>query len=222
MEKKKFNAVIFDLDGTLLDSLEDIASAANRVLADLNKQTYPVSKYKELVGDGLAMLFQRALPECESQPELKADCMQRFEMAYSDCWNNQSRPYDGILDLLRILSEHSVSLSVLSNKSDAFTKRCVQHFFNNIRFDQVLGQTERFPRKPDPSSAAWLAVQLGGDIDRIAYVGDTNTDMKTALGSGLYAIGVTWGFRPESELIAAGAKQICSSVGQLADCLLGS
>ena len=91
MEKKKFNAVIFDLDGTLLDSLEDIASAANRVLADLNKQTYPVSKYKELVGDGLAMLFQRALPECESQPELKADCMQRFEMAYSDCWNNQSR-----------------------------------------------------------------------------------------------------------------------------------
>ena len=217
----KFSAVIFDLDGTLLDSLEDIASAANLVLAEMNKTTYPVSKYKELVGDGLAMLFQRALPECEGQPELKADCMRRFEAAYSDCWNNQSKPYDGIRDLLEILSERSVSLSVLSNKSDVFTKHCVQHFFSNIRFDHVLGQTERFPRKPDPSSAIWLAEQLGGDIDRIAYVGDTNTDMKTALGSGLYAIGVTWGFRPESELIAAGAKQICNNVGQLSDCLLG-
>ena len=218
----KFDAVIFDLDGTLLDSLEDIASAANLVLSELKKPTYPVAKYKDLVGDGLAMLFQRALPECESQPELKADCMRRFESAYADCWNNQSKPYDGILDLLRILTERSVSLSVLSNKSEAFTKRCVQHFFSNIHFEHVLGQTERFPRKPDPSSAIWLAEQLAGDIDRIAYVGDTNTDMKTALGSGLYAIGVTWGFRPESELLAAGAKQICFNVGQLADCLLGS
>ena len=218
----KFDAVIFDLDGTLLDSLEDIADAANLVLTELKKPTYPVSTYKELVGDGLAVLFQRALPECESQPELKADCMRRFEAAYADCWNNQSKPYDGIEDLLRILSQRSVSLSVLSNKSEAFTKRCVQHFFSNIPFEHVLGQTERFPRKPDPSSAIWLTEQLGGDIDRIAYVGDTNTDMKTALGSGLYAIGVTWGFRPESELLAAGAMQICINVGQLADCLLGS
>ena len=218
----KFDAVIFDLDGTLLDSLEDIASAANLVLSELKKPTYPVTKYKELVGDGLAVLFQRALPECESQPELKADCMRRFESAYADCWNNQSKPYDGMVELLRILSERSVSLSVLSNKSDAFTKRCVQHFFGNIPFEHVLGQTERFPHKPDPSSAIWLPEQIGCNSDRIAYVGDTNTDMKTALGSGLYAIGVTWGFRPESELLAAGAMQICFNVGQLADCLLGS
>ncbi len=218
----KFEAVIFDLDGTLLDSLEDIAAAANRVLAELDKPTYPVSAYKELVGDGLAMLFQRALPECERQPELKLDCMRRFEAAYSACWNNQSKPYDGIEELLEILNQNAVSLSVLSNKADAFTKRCVQYFFGNVRFEQVLGQTERFPRKPDPASAKWLAEQLAVDIDRIAYVGDTNTDMKTALGSGVYAIGVTWGFRPESELLAAGAMQICRDVGQLADCLLGS
>ncbi len=218
----KFEAVIFDLDGTLLDSLEDIAAAANRVLSELDKPTYPVSAYKELVGDGLAMLFQRALPECESQPELKSECMRRFELAYSGCWNNQSKPYDGIEDLLKILNKRSVSLSVLSNKADAFTKRCVKHFFGNVRFEQVLGQTERFPRKPDPSSAKWLAEQLAVDVDRIAYVGDTNTDMKTALGSGVYAIGVTWGFRPESELLAAGAMQVCRDVGQLADFLLGS
>ncbi len=218
----KFEAVIFDLDGTLLDSLEDIAAAANRVLAELDKPIYPVSAYKELVGDGLAMLFQRALPECERQPELKLDCMRRFEAAYSDFWNNQSKPYDGIEELLKILNQNAVSLSVLSNKADAFTKLCVQHFFGNVRFQHVLGQTERFPRKPDPASAKWLAEQLAVDIDRIAYVGDTNTDMKTALGSGVYAIGVTWGFRPESELLAAGAMQICRDVGQLTDCLLGS
>jgi len=217
----KFDAVIFDLDGTLIDSLEDIADAANRVLADLNRPKYPISEYKHLVGDGLGMLFQRALPECENQPELKADCMHRFETAYSECWNNRSKPYDGIVDLLKILSERSMALAVLSNKSDAFTKRCVEYFFAEVAFAHVLGQTDRFPRKPDPTSAKWLATQLATDTDRIAYVGDTNTDMKTALGCGLHAIGVTWGFRPESELIAAGAQCICNSVRQLSDHLLG-
>ena len=218
----EFDAVIFDLDGTLLDSLEDIAAAANLVLTEIDKPTYPVADYKRLVGDGLAMLFQRAVPECESRPELREECLRRFEAAYLDCWNNRSKPYEGIENLLKTLSERRMRMSVLSNKGDAFTKRCVQHFFGNVEFEIVLGQTERFPRKPDPASAKWLAEQFAVDIDRIAYVGDTNTDMKTALGGGLYAIGVTWGFRPESELVAAGAMQICNDVGQLADFLLGS
>jgi len=218
----EFDAVIFDLDGTLLDSLEDIATAANRVLTDLGKSAYSLSEYKYLVGDGLGMLFQRALPECETSAELKAECMHRFQEAYADCWNNRSKPYDGIVELLKKLSEHSVSLSVLSNKGDTFTKRCVSHYFGSVSFDHVLGQTDRFPRKPDPSSAKWLASQLEVGVDRIAYVGDTNTDMKTAEGAGLFAIGVTWGFRPESELRAAGAQAICHEVDQLADCLLGS
>lgn len=217
----KFDAVIFDLDGTLLDSLEDIAAAANRVLADLGRATYPVADYKQLVGDGLGMLFERALPDCIALPDLKMDCMRRFEEAYSECWNNRSKPYDGIQELLDKLNVHSVTLSVLSNKADAFTKRCVEHFFKSSQFSHVLGQTERFPRKPDPASVRWLASQLAVDVDRIAYVGDTNTDMKTALGGGLVAIGVTWGFRPESELRATGAMHICNDVGQLTKCLLG-
>ena len=217
----KFDAVIFDLDGTLLDSLEDIASAANQVLADLGRRTYPVAEYKELVGDGLGMLFERALPDCAGLPDLKADCMRRFEEAYSECWNNRSKPYDGILGLLETLRDRTVTLSVLSNKADAFTKRCVEYFFPGVRFEHVLGQTERFPRKPDPASVRWLVTQLGVDVGRIAYVGDTNTDMKTALGGGLKAIGVTWGFRPESELLAAGAMHICHDVRQLTECLLG-
>lgn len=216
-----FDAVIFDLDGTLLDSLEDIAAAANSVLAALGRATYPVAEYKELVGDGLGMLFERALPDCGNSPGLKADCLRRFEEAYSVCWNNRSKPYEGIRELLEELNGRSVSLSVLSNKADAFTKRCVEYFFESIRFGYVLGQTERFPRKPDPASVQWIVSQLAVDVDRIAYVGDTNTDMKTALGGGLYAIGVTWGFRPESELLSAGALHICHDVSQLSECLLG-
>ena len=217
----KFDAVIFDLDGTLLDSLEDIAAAANSVLATLGRATYPVAEYQVLVGDGLGMLFERALPDCVNSPELKVDCMRRFEEAYSKCWNNRSKPYDGVRELLEELNGRSVSLSVLSNKADAFTKRCAKYFFESIRFQHVLGQTERFPRKPDPASVRWIVSQLAVDVDRIAYVGDTNTDMKTALGGGLYAIGVTWGFRPESELLSAGALHICHDVGQLSECLLG-
>lgn len=148
--------------------------------------------------------------------------MDLFETAYSQCWHNRSRPYDGIEDLLKKLAQQDIRLAVLSNKADAFTKRCIEHFFGNVVFFSVLGQTDRFPRKPDPSSAKWLASHLAIDINRIAYVGDTNTDMKTALGAGLFAIGVTWGFRSERELLAAGAKQICNEVGQLSDLLLGS
>lgn len=218
----KFDAVIFDLDGTLLDTLDDIAAAANSVLAAVDKPTYPAAAYKELVGDGLAMLFQRAIPECERRMELKEECMRRFEAAYLDCWNNRSKPYDGIHDLLRILNERSVSISVLSNKADVFTKLCVQHYFADIRFAHILGQSDVFPRKPDPSSARWLTKKLAVNVDRIAYVGDTNTDMKTAVGAGVYAIGVTWGFRPKSELLAAGAKQICNDVSQLTELLLNS
>jgi len=217
-----FEAVIFDLDGTLLDSLDDIAEAANQVLVDLGRSAYPISDYKVLVGDGVAMLFQRALPECETNLELRHECMHRFEVEYAKCWNNRSKPYDGIDDMLKMISQYAVTLAVLSNKPETFTKQCVEHFFPETRFAFVLGHSERFPRKPDPSSAKWLANQLGERNDRIAYVGDTNTDMKTAVGAGLFAIGVTWGFRPESELVAHGANTICNTVSQLQQCILGS
>ena len=217
-----FEAVIFDLDGTLLDSLEDIATAANRVLEEMGKPTYPWQDYNQLVGDGVAMLFQRALPECEARPELKLECMERFDAEYSKCWSIRSKAYEGIDTLLDSLTERELSLSILSNKPEPFTKKCVSYFFPKTQFIHVLGHSERFPRKPDPTSAKWIAAQLGVPNDRIAYVGDTNTDMKTAVGAGLCAIGVTWGFRPESELRAFGAQVICNDVGELANCLLDS
>jgi phosphoglycolate phosphatase len=217
-----YDAVIFDLDGTLLDSLDDIADAANQVLVDLGRSPFPNSDYQFLVGDGVAMLFQRAVPECQVDLELRQECMRRFDVEYAKRWNNRSKPYDGIEQMLKILGQNQVTLAILSNKPEAFTKQCVEHFFPANHFIQVLGHSERFPRKPDPASAKWLAVELGVVNDRIAYVGDTNTDMKTAVGAGLFAIGVTWGFRPESELVAHGANAICNTVSQLQQCILGS
>jgi phosphoglycolate phosphatase len=216
----RFNAVIFDLDGTLLDSLEDIAAAANQVLSDLGSPTHPVSEFKTLVGDGVGMLFQRALPACREDLKLRDECMRRFDEAYTLCWNNRSKPYDGIVNLLHLLVQNGLSLSVLSNKPDAFTKKCVEHFFGDIEFAHVLGHSVQFPRKPDPTSAKWIARQCGVASDRIAYVGDTNTDMKTAVGAGLFAIGVTWGFRSESELIECGAQMICRHVDELGSAIV--
>jgi phosphoglycolate phosphatase len=148
--------------------------------------------------------------------------MRRFDAEYAKRWHNRSKPYDGIEQMLKTLVQNEVTLAILSNKPEAFTKQCVEHFFPATYFVQVLGHSERFPRKPDPASAKWLADQLGVVNDRIAYVGDTNTDMKTAVGAGLFAIGVTWGFRPESELITHGANAICKTVSQLQQCILGS
>jgi len=179
-----FDGVIFDLDGTLLDSIQDIAEAANRVLHSLGSPTYLVSDYRYLVGDGVSMLFQRALPSCANNDELRTECMQRFEAEYSNCWKNHSKPYDG------------------------------------IAFDMVVGHSDRFPRKPDPASALWMAETLQLHPDRIAYVGDTNTDMKTAANAGFFAIGVAWGFRPETELREYGARVVAHAPSDLKEILL--
>jgi phosphoglycolate phosphatase len=216
----RFNGIIFDLDGTLLDSIADIGTATNRVLAELGKPTYAISAYQYLVGDGVSVLFQRALPETLEDPGLMARCIEMFEAAYSDEWNKRSKPYDGIPDLLNSLVEARLRVGVLSNKPEEFTKRCSSYFFPNVPFDLVVGHSVRFPRKPDPSSARWMAEQWEVDSNRIAYVGDTNTDMKTAVGAGFFAIGVTWGFRPESELREHGAMQLVHSARELQELLL--
>ncbi|MFN7874995.1 MAG: HAD family hydrolase [Pirellula sp.] len=216
----RFDGIIFDLDGTLLDSIEDIGTATNRVLAELGKPTHAISAYQYLVGDGVSVLFQRALPETIEDPGLRSRCMEMFEIAYSEEWNKRSKPYDGIPGLLNSLVVERLRVGVLSNKPEEFTKRCSSYFFPTIPFDLVVGHSDRFPRKPDPSSARWMAEQWEVDSNRIAYVGDTNTDMKTAVGAGFFAIGVTWGFRPESELREHGAMQLVHSARELQEFLL--
>lgn len=222
----KFDGVIFDLDGTLLDSLEDIANAANATLAKRNLPTWPVENYKHYVGDGVRVLFERALAPSNPQSpntsttELLDACLEIYQSEYDRNWDRCSKPYPGILEMLHTLHKAGLKLAVLSNKPEPFTLLCINRFFPDIPFDLTLGASDRFPKKPDPTSATWIASQFSSNPQRIAYVGDTNTDMQTAVGANLFAIGVSWGFRSEQEILAAGAKIMCHTSEDLQQALL--
>lgn len=203
-----FDAVIFDLDGTLIDSLEDIAHAANKMLADFHQAPLPIDRYQTLVGDGLGVLVERLMPDSVHDARLRAASMDAFERYYEQHWNICTKPYDGIPELLKALANAGMPVAILSNKPELFTRRCAEHFFPDVAFAAVVGHSERFPKKPDPSSSLWIARTLGVSSDRIAYVGDTNTDMKTAVAAGFYAMGVAWGFRSREELHASGARVV--------------
>lgn len=219
---KRFDGVIFDLDGTLIDSLEDIAHAANATLRQLGKPVCTLESFKTHVGDGVSVLFQRALPETKHNSELLAECMAIYQGHYDASWDLCTKPYPGILQTLHQAIDQGLALAVLSNKPDHFTKRCVDRFLPGVPFAHVLGHSEHFPRKPDPTSAKWIASKLSSDPARIAYVGDTNTDMQTATSASLFAIGVSWGFRSVEEIQAAGAKIVCYSAEELTQVLLQS
>ncbi|MFN7731091.1 MAG: HAD family hydrolase [Pirellula sp.] len=222
VQYQRYRAAIFDLDGTLLDSLHDIANAANAALAAIGCPTHPIDDYRTLVGDGVRMLFQRASTECRENPEVLERCIQVYADAYAATWNRESQPYPGIVDMLTRLKRAGLRLAVLSNKPDAFTQQCVAHFFPEAQFEFVLGHSERFPRKPDPSSATYLVHCLGVEARSVAYVGDTNTDMQTAVGAKLSPIGVLWGFRSREELVESGARDLVATAEELAELLLQS
>ncbi len=216
----KFKAVIFDLDGTLLDTLEDLAVSANQVLSRFGAAEHPLESYKTLVGDGVAVLFQRAWAATVSDPTLLQSAVDAFHEIYALEWNKRSKPYDGIEILLSRLVESRVPLAVLSNKPDRFTHQCVDHFLGKFPFSSVHGQKAGIPRKPDPAGVFLIASELSLRIEEIAYVGDTNTDMETAVSAGCCAIGVSWGFRAVEELQRSGAQKIVHTPGELAELLM--
>ena len=204
----RFSAVLFDLDGTLLDTLADIADAANAVLDGLGFPTHPTPAYRWMVGAGVRELFQRALPGESRGEELVERCTADFSAAYGRTWNLKTRPYDGVPELLGELARRSVRMAVLSNKPDDFTKRCVDFYFPGGTFDRVLGQREGVPRKPDPAGALEIAGAMGIPAERFVYLGDTAVDIRTALAAGMDPVGVLWGFRPREELAGAGARAL--------------
>ncbi len=216
----KFKAVIFDLDGTLLDTLEDIAVSANLTLRRLGAPEHPLEAYKTLVGDGVSVLFQRAWPATTRDPVLLQSAVDAFQEIYAEEWNKRSKPYDGIESLLSSLVARQMPLAVLSNKPDRFTRQCVDHFLGEFSFSSVHGQKSGVPRKPDPAGVFVIARELSLRSEEIAYVGDTNTDMETAVSAGCCAIGVSWGFRAVEELQQCGAQEIVRTPGELAELLL--
>lgn len=211
----RYRAILFDLDGTLLDSLADLANTANRVLAARGLPVHPEEAYRFFVGDGLATLVERMLPPPQRSPALVAEAMAAFEVDYGCNWQVRTRPYPGIAALLDALVAEGIGLSILSNKPDGFTRLCVERLLPQWRFDPLLGHRPGVPKKPDPTAALAIAAHLGLPPEAILYVGDSGVDMQTARGAGMDAVGVLWGFRTAGELRAAGAHHLIALPEQL-------
>ena len=203
-----YRAIIFDLDGTLLDSLEDLADSMNAVLARQQFPVHAVDRYRYFVGDGISELVKRVLPEQLRTDSLVADNIRWMSAEYEARWNKKTRPYPGIVELLAALTDAGLRMAVLSNKPDPFTKIMVPALLSGWHFDPILGARPGVPVKPDPQAALEIAVHLAVPPHEILYLGDTATDMRTAKAAGMMAVGVAWGFRPVEELQQHGAQRI--------------
>ncbi|MBM79844.1 MAG: HAD family hydrolase [Planctomycetaceae bacterium] len=210
-----FDAVVFDLDGTLLNTLVDIGNSTNIVLEEHGLPTHEIARYKEFVGNGVGILFRRAIPETSQTPDLIAECCDGFKRVYAEHWNDQTTIYDGIGELLSSLTNAGVKIGVLSNKPHEATLVCVREFLVDWSFDAARGQLDPIPPKPDPGGALEIAKTFGLPPERCAYVGDTNVDMQTGTRAGMYAVGVSWGFRPVEELWENGAKKVIDHPSEL-------
>jgi phosphoglycolate phosphatase len=201
-------AFIFDLDGTLIDSMADIAESINRMLDARGFPRREAESFTQMIGDGMEKLVERALPEAHREPSLIESCVEEYRAFYDLLWKEQTRPYDGMTDVLNELRQRGMKLGVISNKAHRFTVPMTQHFFGDSIFDHILGQRAEVPRKPDPAGAHEMAAALGLPVSRLAYVGDSGIDMAFAKAAGMLAVGVSWGFRSVEELRAQGADHI--------------
>jgi phosphoglycolate phosphatase len=210
-----FKAVIFDLDGTLLDTIKDIADSMNIVLKKLGFPTYKTEDYYYFVGEGMEILCKRVIPASFNNPEIINECVQMMKIEYEKNWVNNTKPYPGIPELLTELEKRKIKMAVLSNKPDAFTKLFVQKLLPQVNFSMVLGETPDFPKKPAPDGALYIARELGILPEEFIYLGDSGIDMKTALSAGMYPVGALWGFRTAEELITSGAKKLINKPDEL-------
>lgn len=192
-------SIIFDMDGTLLDTLADLADACNEVLIRHNFPSHPLPAYKGFVGDGLHTLIKRITPAGTSDMVLQ-QCTALFNEIYRQNWNRKSCPYDGINAMLSALKKQGILLAILSNKPHEFTTLFVDHYFPEGLFRIVYGQRTGFPKKPDPTVALKITERLGTRSQDTVFVGDSGVDMQTAKAAGMTAAGVSWGFRSVQEL----------------------
>ena len=205
---KKHTAVLFDLDGTLLDTIDDLAESMNSALHRFGLPQHEVEAYKYFVGDGVDILVRRALPEAHRHETMIERSAAAMREEYEKRWAAKTRPYDGIPELLDALTECGVTMAVFSNKPHEFTVKTIATLLPRWRFDRVIGARPSVPKKPAPDGALEIAGQLGIPPQAFLYVGDTNTDMKTAIAAGMYPVGVLWGFRTADELTGAGARTL--------------
>lgn len=214
-------AVIFDLDGTLLDTLGDIAAAGNAVLRKRGLPEHPVDAFRQFVGGGMANLARRIFPP-DRQPADGPEhdsALADYKAEYAARWRDSTVPYDGIPELLDALVEREVALAVVSNKAQIFTEQCINAYLGNWPWQVVFGQREGIPHKPDPAGATEAAARLGVAPEACLFVGDSGVDMETGRRAGMEPVGVLWGFRGEAELRERGAAGLIRHPLELLDWL---
>ncbi len=214
-----YQAILFDLDGTLLDTLEDLADSVNRVLSQRGFSRHKLDSYRRFIGDGAAMLITRALPEDKRNVEIIRICLDAFLEDYGRSWNLKTKPYKGIPELLDSLTVRGLKMAVLSNKPHDFAKTCVKQLLPNWQFEVVLGQRDNVPPKPDPAGALEIAEWLKLSPSDFLYLGDSAVDMKAAVAASMFPVGVTWGFRTAEELRKGGCRVLIDRPLQTLDLL---
>lgn len=215
-----YKGVIFDLDGTLLDTIEDLADACNYALNECNLKTYEVNEYKRFVGDGREKLIERIIPSGKADIDLFNRVLKMYDEYYIEHMVDKTKPFDGILELLEKLIEKKIKIAVLSNKPHEFTFEMVNNYFGE-RFDFVYGHREGYKTKPNPQAVLDLIKEMGISREECIYVGDSNVDIQTAKNAEIKSIGVSYGFRGEEELRNEGADFIARDTSELSRYLLG-
>jgi len=212
-------AAIFDLDGTLVDSLGDIAESSNHVLAQGGYPTHSLTAYRQFVGGGARVLVERALPKT-ARDQIDT-VLTAFGHHYVENLIVRTAPYVGIHELLQELDHRGVPMAILSNKPHFMVTQIAEHFFGHIRFVGVHGQKPDVPKKPDPTAVLELSREMNLPPSSIAYVGDSDVDIDTAHAAGMMAVGVAWGFRGRAELEAHNAAAILETASELLEIVDG-
>ena len=203
MTENHMKAVLFDLDGTLTDTIDDIADAMNLALRKSGLPEHPTDAYKYMVGNGARKLAERAVGD---RQDLAQSVLDAYQKQYETHNAVKTHAYPGITELLNALADKGIKICVLSNKPDADTQNVVRHYFPTVRFDAIWGQVDSVPVKPDPTGAIMIADRLGIAPSDFAYLGDTYVDMTCARNAGMHPFGVLWGFRTAQELTESGAE----------------
>lgn len=211
---------IFDLDGTLLNTIADLATATNQALDACGFPTHPIEAYPFFVGNGINKLFERALP-AEARTEENVLRIRAHFLPYYDEHNaDLSRPYPGIPQLLENLQAAGIQVAVASNKYHRATEKLIRHYFPTIRFAAILGQREGVPIKPHPQIVEDILALVPVSKEEVIYIGDSGVDMQTALNAGVESIGVTWGFRPREELLQNSPTHLADTAKEIENIIL--
>lgn len=214
----KFKGIIFDLDGTLVNSLEDISDAMNTVLTNLNYPTHTYDTYQYFIGSGLRNLVSKALPASNNSEDQIETCFDCMITEYREICTLKTKPYEGIIELLDQLASKNIKLAVFSNKADELTKKIAAEIFPDY-FDDAVGLSTEELKKPNPFEAIEISKKWNLKTKEILFVGDSDIDMQTANNANMFAVGVSWGYRTKNELLASGAKLVINDVLELIEIL---